>query len=348
MPTTTIPWGDGSGDNLYFTADSMSGDQIVQVSSDANAGDTDRTKIVNFQASGVPPKPLQIIQLRGGGGAGFDDWVKDGDTHLWIDIVNDYQKEQQIRIRMIGTIDWGDGSTAQSVSVTSYTTFTHTYTAKGRYRIDLHPTSGTFYLGGASQNYNVMGSRTNAGIFRFSALYQVEIGSSRITKLSSYAFYYCYGLRKVYIPKNIVSADQQVFAFCYSLTQVEFEDVTKLTTATSTNFFTYCYALQDIGGFAPNWGTEISTTLRNCYSLTEFTISSGVTSISANSLANTYGLKKLYVLPESPPTVANENAFTGLNSGCVIYVPNGKLTTYQTADKWSTYASQMVEMPATP
>ena len=90
------------------------------------------------------------------GGGNFDAWRKDGDTHLWINIVHSSQCAQQIRIRMIGTIDWGDGTAAQSVSVTTYTTFTHTYSQPGKYRIDLHPTSGTFYLGGASSSYCVM------------------------------------------------------------------------------------------------------------------------------------------------------------------------------------------------
>ena len=35
MAVTTIPWGDGSGDNIYLTYPSASGDQTIQVSSDA-------------------------------------------------------------------------------------------------------------------------------------------------------------------------------------------------------------------------------------------------------------------------------------------------------------------------
>lgn len=51
MAVTTIPWGDGSGDNIYLTYPSASGDQTVQVSSDANTGSTDRTKTITFTAS---------------------------------------------------------------------------------------------------------------------------------------------------------------------------------------------------------------------------------------------------------------------------------------------------------
>ena len=64
MPTTTIPWGDGSGDNLYLTYPSASGDQSVSVTSDANTGAA-RSKVVTFSASGVPSVTLTINQDAG-------------------------------------------------------------------------------------------------------------------------------------------------------------------------------------------------------------------------------------------------------------------------------------------
>lgn len=346
MPTTTIPWGDGSGDNLYFSADSMSGDQSVQVSSDENTGDTDRTKIVNFNASGVPPQPLQVIQLRGGGGTDFDAWVKDGDTHLWINILNDYQLAQEIRIRMIGTIDWGDGSAKETANVTAYTTFTHTYTDKGKYRIDLHPTSGTFYLGGGGTAYNVMGARGTNTDWRNAVLYQAEIGTSIITALTMNVFAYCYGLLRVYIPKTITELARNMFYSDYSLNEVIFEDETKVVENNALmQGFCYCYSLVRISGFSTS-GTTITTICRNCFVLNEFTIPSSVTSIAANSFVNNYGLKKLFCLPTTAPSVANANAFSGLPADCEILVPIGSLSSYQVASIWSTYSSQMAEAGA--
>jgi len=61
MPTTTIPWGDGSGDNLYLTYPSASGNQTISVTSDANGGAA-RSKVVTFSASGVPSVNLTINQ----------------------------------------------------------------------------------------------------------------------------------------------------------------------------------------------------------------------------------------------------------------------------------------------
>ena len=65
MATTTIPWGDGSGDNIYLTYSSASGDQIVQVSSDANTGSS-RSKVVTFTSGvGGITKLLTINQEAG-------------------------------------------------------------------------------------------------------------------------------------------------------------------------------------------------------------------------------------------------------------------------------------------
>ena len=65
MAVTTIPWGDGSGDNIYLTYPSASGDQTIQVSSDAYAGSTDRTKTITFTASHhgtSDTKTLTVVQ----------------------------------------------------------------------------------------------------------------------------------------------------------------------------------------------------------------------------------------------------------------------------------------------
>ena len=53
MATTTIPWGDGSGDNIYLTCDALEGNQTVLVSSDANASASSRSQSVTFSTGGI-------------------------------------------------------------------------------------------------------------------------------------------------------------------------------------------------------------------------------------------------------------------------------------------------------
>lgn len=339
-----IAWDDGSNDKIYFSAPASEGNQTVKVSSDANAGN-ERTKTVNFNASGVSPKALTIVQL--GSGADFDAWVHDGDTHLWIEILEDYQLDQKLRIRLIGTIDWGDGSTKQSVNVSTYTTFTHTYTQKGKYRIDLHPTSGTFYLGGASTSYSVMGERGASHYFRTSVLYQAEIGDTIIRTLSSYAFYYCYGLKRVLVSRKLTAFNTGVFFNCYGLQQVIFEDPTHINSCSLASNFYYCYNLQYITPLNIGSGGETLTTpARNCQSLMEFTIPSFITTIASNSFATMYGMKKLFCLPTTPPTISNANVFDSFPTGCAIMVPIGSLSNYQSASYWADRSAQMVEAAA--
>lgn len=67
MATTTIPWNDGSGDNIYLTYPSASGNQTVAVSSDANTGSVERTQTVTFSASAngqTVTKTLTLVQAK--------------------------------------------------------------------------------------------------------------------------------------------------------------------------------------------------------------------------------------------------------------------------------------------
>lgn len=83
MATTTIPWGDGSGDNIYLDYPAASGDQTVAVSSDANTGAA-RTKVVTFSASGVTPVTLTVEQAAGGPAPVFYDYLV-GDGTAYVD-----------------------------------------------------------------------------------------------------------------------------------------------------------------------------------------------------------------------------------------------------------------------
>ena len=65
MAVTEIPWGDGSGDKIYLSRNASEGDQVVQVSSDANSGAA-RTKVVTFTSGvGNIQRQLTINQAAG-------------------------------------------------------------------------------------------------------------------------------------------------------------------------------------------------------------------------------------------------------------------------------------------
>lgn len=79
MAVTEIPWDDGSGGKIYLTYPSASGDQTVEVSSDANTGAA-RSKVVTFtSAVGNITQQLTVSQEAGEvPGSRISDYVQGG------------------------------------------------------------------------------------------------------------------------------------------------------------------------------------------------------------------------------------------------------------------------------
>lgn len=284
-----------------------------------------------------------IANISGGGGEDtFDNWRKDGDTHIWLDIWNEYQLTQTLRIRMIGTIDWGDGTTKDSVSVTSSTSFTHTYANLGKYRIDLHPTSGTFLVGNSSGSYNIMGARSNARSIIYYAVYQIEIGTSTITELTGSALGYMRGIKRLYIPKTITKIGKNQFCDDQGAEEIIFEDSTTITSGDLSSIFQNCLLLRNIIPFNPSGITSMGATYRSSSFLLDMMVPASITTMSAYAVGEIC-MRHLWCLPTTAPTASGTNAFSNIQSDAIFYVPYGSLSSYQGASYWSAYASQMVE-----
>ena len=76
--------------------------------------------------------------------------------------------------------------------------------------------------------------------------------------------------------------------------------------------------------------------------MTEIVIPSSVTVLAWGAFNKCSSLTNITLLPTTPPTL-NANVFDGIPSNAVFTVPRGSLNAYQTADRWSTYANQMIE-----
>lgn len=92
MAVTTIPWGDGSGDNLYLTYPSASGDQTIEVSSDANTGSDDRTINITLTASHHGTSSAKILTI-----------TQEGVPEAYIVFVDP-------TVEQICATNWGDGT----------------------------------------------------------------------------------------------------------------------------------------------------------------------------------------------------------------------------------------------
>lgn len=190
---------------------------------------------------------------------------------------------------------------------------------------------------------------------------------STLKTLGNYAFRYCYKLERMTIPSGVTSLPSVLFQNCYKLKELiilgsitkipeySFQNCYELAilqlpstlTSIDKHAFSSCYNLKNIT--IPNNVTTIGDyAFMYCSQVETITIGEKVTSIGIQAFYNHTNmeiktLQAIYMLPEAPPTITS-NTFSNNGTAFTIYVPNGKLTAYQTASNWTAFASQMVEM----
>ena len=279
------------------------------------------------------------------------------------------------------TIDWGDGSPAETASGTGNVSLSHEYTEKGHYTISMKATSGT----ASFDNRKVFGeSYANQN-----SIQRVEIGDS-FTKIGKEALLYARGMKTISISNSVTAgmtdnlrySGLQAVVFPRSMTSLSFSynglygcgalrmvsaaptaggdsitnnsgvrecavlrRVTSARVAAHMNNYEFngCQALETIS-FNPGPSlTQIGTAVfSGCYSLREFEIPATITSIAAQAFYRCYSMQSLRFKPATPPTVANANAFTDIPTTCVVEVPAASLAAYQAATNYSGIAAQMV------
>jgi len=180
------------------------------------------------------------------------------------------------------TINWGDGSSTDTVTGTSVTTkksIQHTYSAVGNYTIKITAASGT--------EYNLAGDMNAVGLLRaedststFKAYYCSGITAIRIgtgctaladyavqscrslktitiptgVNVKSYAFYYCSSLQNIVLPSTVTALGSSMFNFCSAL---RYAQIPSTITTIGSGAFQYCLGLQSIT--IPNGVTSIDT-----------------------------------------------------------------------------------------
>ena len=301
----------------------------------------------------------------------------------------------------VAQIDWGDGSTPETITTLYNSHISHTYDAVGMYVITAtRLTSGDFRF----QNFSsTADSPTETEYLNPSMLLAAEISMG----VTTYMFQYCRKLEKVAL-YNGLALGTSMFAHCDSLKNVFFTasgsnvnyafrgcnidtiDLSNISTTISNTSYTFadskvtsvkfasdkfsikgscfanCHLLQEISpinslstsSFAncsslkqvlfsnnASLSSISSSAFSGCESLETITIPSTVTSVAASAFSNCTSMKSYHFLSTTPPTLANTNAFYGIPADCIIYVPQGYLNAYQTANNWSTYASYMQEEP---
>lgn len=136
-----------------------------------------------------------------------------------------------------------------------------------------------------------------------------------------------------------------------NITEIEFFGATEVadfsTSSNSLIKLVFHEGITNIGAFMSccNSGEDSSTGLR------KVTIPSTVTRISESLFKDCTLLRKVTMLPKTPPKIGEDGAqysnhpFEGTSDNLVIYVPSESLDAYKNADGWSMYASKIKAIP---
>ena len=180
-----------------------------------------------------------------------------------------------------------------------------------------------------------IGSSAFTGCYSLSSI-SIPAG---VTSIGYYAFQNCYPLSSVTIPAGVTSIGNSAFSSCPSLSSVTIPAGVK---SIANDAFSYCHSLASVT-IPASVKSINSSVFSYCPSLSSVTIPAGVKSIGSSAFQNCYGMAEYHLKPTTPPTLSNTNAFNGIPSDCIIYVPKGCLEAYQNATNWATYASKMQE-----
>ena len=239
------------------------------------------------------------------------------------------------------SIDWGDGSTAKTLSGTGNVNTSHTYAEPGDYIISLMPQDGCkLSLGPGISSYCVIGSTRNNGIVYCNMLQEVYVGKN-VTSIGNNAFTNCRSLASITIPDGVTSIGNYAFTNCYSLASITIPDG---FTSIGSSAFLNCGSLASIT--IPDGFTSISNeAFSECNSLVSITIPDGVTNIRNYTFNNCYGMRYYdFSACTAIPTLSNTYAFNGIPSDCQMLIPSALYNNWKSATNWVEYASRMVSV----
>jgi hypothetical protein len=166
---------------------------------------------------------------------------------------------------------------------------------------------------------------------------------SSATTIGASSFFDCRSLRNITLPINTFLSSS-VFESCTSLESITLPTG---TTQIGASLFRGCTSL-----FSCNIPTTL-TAIQNqifdgCVSLKELEFHDAVTSIGTSCFVNASQVLEYTFLSTTPPTLANTNAFTGINAACKIYVPDASVSAYKAATNWSTYSNYIYPLSTRP
>lgn len=296
----------------------------------------------------------------------------DGKTRLYIKIDNSARKDMTLNLyqNTAGdiSVDWGDGSAAETSDTAGDISLPHTYESAGEYTITLTVKTGAKAgLGHFSSPYKQVftGSGTNPDSDTFSsnvhtnALIRAEIGND-IANIESEAFYGCENLESVNIPTSITYIKGDAFLDCRKLQWISNKHVLMMYNFALTEnglqratFGGGGYAYGSSSAFQKDknlkravlpthYSMILSSDYNGCTALVEVICNSNIKKIGSMAFFGCYSLKKVDLTRNTEiPVLESYNAFQKTATDLEILVPASLAEEWKKASNWVTYANNI-------
>lgn len=296
----------------------------------------------------------------------------DGKTRLYIKIDNSARKDMTLNLyqNTAGdiSVDWGDGSAAETSDTAGDISLPHTYESAGEYTITLTVKTGAKAgLGHFSSPYKQVftGSGTNPDSDTFSsnvhtnALIRAEIGND-IADIESEAFYGCENLESVNIPTSITYIKGDAFLDCRKLQWISNKHVLMMYSFALTEnglqratFGGGGYAYGSSSAFQKDknlkravlpthYSMILSSDYNGCTALVEVICNSNIKKIGSMAFFGCYSLKRLDLTKNTEiATLESYNALQKTASDLEILVPASLAEEWKKASNWVTYADNI-------
>ena len=242
-------------------------------------------------------------------------------------------------------VDWGDGSTHDTMTGTSLTSqklTAHTYASEGLYKIKIHVSSGSFAVHGNGLNAIISGgfSNVNRNKVYANSVKSVRIGTN--VTLGIKGFIQCSSLESINIPSGMQSIGNENFNGCSSLTSITFPSgITNI----GDSMFRYCSSFKSLS--VPSGVTSIGyAAFQNCQLSKLISIPSNVTRISGYTFTSSSCLSSISI-PNNVTSI-DGNAFDSCKSLASIIIPGSVTSIASKAFNSCSGLGEIYFIPTTP